>query len=639
LSGGAFYNIRELKRHNRGIKLETLRKVCQESSMDWEKVSDRIRSVGYKERIILRRRRLTAQHAYLLGLLYSTGRVDMKKNSIAFTNASRKLLGHVKTVYKKLFENSRLREYVRGFGLRVCGGEKEVIVLEAYNPVMKKMYEDLVLNHFGLPLNLGWLKRSIVSGFLAGMLDGNGFINLGGRSPEMGFVLKNFEHAKMMLLLLRNLGVLGWLVKTKDGGPFRVVVRSYRSCKSLCKLLYPYSFTKRKKLRILLEKIKKRVDKGMGLDEKPPSFFYTLLSKIMVEDSLPSFDAHYPIMLERYEMLSRNPGTAQALNTVNVSSGCAQGDLLLYGLRVLSDCELVPESIREIEYLDYDGLVYDVTLERAHNFLANGILVKNCCAAWFCPAGTGSGYPKYACRNGPEHGYYNLAIFFYGCNFDCLFCQNWSHKEISTSPQVTVEELVRVTLGNDRITCWCFFGGSPEPHLPFAINASRKILESLKGRRVMRVCFEWNGCGNEGLVKRCGELAFVSGGNIKFDLKAFDPTLSLALSGVKNDRAYRNFSMLFNEFYMERRELPVITATTLLVPGYVDEKEVEGIARFISEHDENIPYSLLIFHPDYMMRDLTITPVSQVKKCLAAAKKYLKNVNLGNVHLLSLAPP
>ncbi|MEM2094600.1 MAG: radical SAM protein, partial [Candidatus Bathyarchaeia archaeon] len=31
--------------------------------------------------------------------------------------------------------------------------------------------------------------------------------------------------------------------------------------------------------------------------------------------------------------------------------------------------------------------------------------VTNCCAAWFCPAGTGSGYPKYSYRSGPETGY------------------------------------------------------------------------------------------------------------------------------------------------------------------------------------------------------------------------------------------
>ena len=154
----------------------------------------------------------------------------------------------------------------------------------------------------------------------------------------------------------------------------------------------------------------------------------------------------------------------------------------------------------------------------------------------------------------------------------------------------------------------------------------------------MRICFEWNGCGNPKLVRQAAELAFESGGNIKFDLKAYTPSMSLALSGVPNKRAYENFEMVAREFYGERRDVPVLTATTLLVPGYVDEVEVEGIARFISELDPEIPYSLLVFHPDYYMSDLPITPKRQVEKCYQAARKYLKRVNIGNLHLLSWAP-
>jgi pyruvate formate lyase activating enzyme len=104
--------------------------------------------------------------------------------------------------------------------------------------------------------------------------------------------------------------------------------------------------------------------------------------------------------------------------------------------------------------------------------------VTNCCSAWFCPAGTGAGYPKYACRRGPELGYYNLATFLYGCNFDCLFCQNSSHKRLHEVQPQGMEGLVERTLRNSRITCWCFFGGSPEPQLPFALNASRRILDT-----------------------------------------------------------------------------------------------------------------------------------------------------------------
>jgi len=260
--------------------------------------------------------------------------------------------------------------------------------------------------------------------------------------------------------------------------------------------------------------------------------------------------------------------------------------------------------------------------------------VTNCCSAWFCPAGTGAGYPKYAYTRGPEYDYYNLAIFFYGCNFNCLFCQNSSHKRFEEARIVTVKELIYATLSNTHISCWCFFGGSPEPQLPFAINASKCAIENLPSGRILRICFEWNGCGNKTLVNEAGELSLKTGGNIKFDIKAFSDSLSIALSGVSNRRAFENFEELYNRFYMDRPDLPVLTATTLLVPGYVDSEEVEGIAKFLADLNPEIPYSLLVFHPNYMMRDLPVTPIEQVVECYRVAKRYLKRVHVGNLHLI-----
>ena len=101
-----------------------------------------------------------------------------------------------------------------------------------------------------------------------------------------------------------------------------------------------------------------------------------------------------------------------------------------------------------------------------------------CCAAFFCPAATGFGYQEFTHTPGLEIGYENLAISLYGYNFDCLFCQNPSHKEIHQQDPRSVDELVEMTLQHDRISCWCCFGGSPDLQLPFAIKASRKILPS-----------------------------------------------------------------------------------------------------------------------------------------------------------------
>ena len=238
-------------------------------------------------------------------------------------------------------------------------------------------------------------------------------------------------------------------------------------------------------------------------------------------------------------------------------------------------------------------------------------LPTNCCAAWFCPGSS-------------QFAKVNIAVFFYGCNFDCLFCQNASHKEFRTVKAVSVKDFVSSVNQREDAYCVCYFGGSPEPQLPFAIRASERILAD----RTVRICWEWNGCGNKTLVKRAAELSFKSGGIVKFDLKALDPNLSLALSGVSNERAYENFELIATEFFADS-DPPVLTATTLLVPFYVDEKEVELIAAFIANINPDIPYSLLVFHPSFHMRDMPITPREEVFKCYEAAKRHLNNVNIG----------
>ncbi|GAB4365832.1 MAG: radical SAM protein [Calditrichia bacterium] len=243
-------------------------------------------------------------------------------------------------------------------------------------------------------------------------------------------------------------------------------------------------------------------------------------------------------------------------------------------------------------------------------------LPTNCCAAWFC--------------TGSQRQGYNLAVFFYGCNFDCLFCQNASHKQLTEASQLSAEQLIEAAL-DSRVQCICFFGGSPEPHLPFTIRVARRILEASSQSKP--VCWEWNGCGHPKLVIKAAELAAQSGGTIKFDLKAYHPHVVKALCGVDNREALENFTTLAQKFPRNS----FLTATTLLVPYYVDRKEVENIARFISSLDRDIPYSLLIFHPEFYIRDLPITPRAQVRECLEAAQNHLNRVNLGNQHLLQFS--
>ncbi len=259
----------------------------------------------------------------------------------------------------------------------------------------------------------------------------------------------------------------------------------------------------------------------------------------------------------------------------------------------------------------------------------------NCCAAWFCPARTGAGYPEFATRKGREIGYHNLSIFFYGCSFNCLFCQNKNHKNVNIGSKVSISKLTDVYKNNNSISCVCFFGGSPEPQFPFALSLSKRILNiAKKEKRIARICWEWNGNGIQKFVKKAAELSLISGGNIKFDLKAWNSNIHKALTGVDNKKVLENFKYVGIEFFNQRPELPVLNATTLLVPGYVDEDEVENIAAFIASIDENIPYSLLGFYPHFEFTDLPLTSLQHAENCYKVASAHLTNVNIGNKHLL-----
>ncbi len=261
-------------------------------------------------------------------------------------------------------------------------------------------------------------------------------------------------------------------------------------------------------------------------------------------------------------------------------------------------------------------------------------LPTNCVADWFCPGGTGAGYPQYSSCPGPERGYTNLAVFYHACNFNCLFCQNWTFKKATfKGAKITARELAGAV--RKKTACICYFGGDPTPQLPHALAAARLALENAKnsGRRV-RICWETNGAMQEQWLKPLVDSSLNNGGIIKFDLKALSEEIHLALCGVSNSQTLKNFAALAARLG-ERPEVPLVCASTLLVPGYVDLEEIHGLARFIARLNPAIPYSLLGFYPQFYLHDLPITTQDFAFKAQKTAKEAgLQNVHLGNVHLL-----
>lgn len=259
-------------------------------------------------------------------------------------------------------------------------------------------------------------------------------------------------------------------------------------------------------------------------------------------------------------------------------------------------------------------------------------LPTNCVANWVCPGGSGSGYPHFSHARTEEWGYKNLAVFFKTCTFNCLFCQNWHYREESLSrgklgPTAIADRV------DEKTSCICYFGGDPTPQLRYAIQATKIALEKKKGE-ILRICWETNGSMNEKLLDEAADISFGSGGCVKFDIKAWSEEIHVALCGVSNWKTLKNFERLASRV-KQRPNPPFLVASTLLVPGYIDEDEVANIARFIAGLDPEIPYSLLGFHPRFYMDDLPRTSLRHAKRCLEAAQKTgLKCVRIGNLHLL-----
>ncbi|NPA05405.1 MAG: radical SAM protein [Crenarchaeota archaeon] len=266
----------------------------------------------------------------------------------------------------------------------------------------------------------------------------------------------------------------------------------------------------------------------------------------------------------------------------------------------------------------------------------------NCVATPVCPAATSEGYPEYTFTRGVERGYYNLAVFMLGCNLDCLFCQNIEHKTLlALGPPREyihgVDELVEAAM-DPRVTCICFFGGDPTPHMPLLLRASRRILEEAAAPK--RICWETNGLASEPLMREAARLSLESGGIVKVDWKAWSPEIYSVLTGVDGEAATRalkrNTALIVDMWHSSgRRSPPLLVVSMLLVPGYVDEEEVYGVAEYLAGMDRDIPLVLLAFHPQHLMRDLPTTSRRHAASCIEAARRAgLRRVFLGNEWLL-----
>jgi len=210
-----------------------------------------------------------------------------------------------------------------------------------------------------------------------------------------------------------------------------------------------------------------------------------------------------------------------------------------------------------------------------------------------------------------------------GCNFKCGFCQNWQISQVSkTEPPDS-------------------WGKRLSPSRIVAAAKSRNCLSIAYTYTEPTIFFEY-AYETAKLAKEAGIYnVFVNNGYMSKDaLDTILPYLDAANVDLKSfrDDFYKKICkarispVLDSIRYMKKLGIWV-EITTLIVPGQNDsEEELKDIARFIAGVDENIPWHISRFHPDYEFTQYSSTPLEVLKKAENIGKSAgLRYIYLGNV--------
>lgn len=311
----------------------------------------------------------------------------------------------------------------------------------------------------------------------------------------------------------------------------------------------------------------------------------------------------------RFGLAERPPATKGGVTCALCSRGCtmAQGERGFCNLREGVPAGSGGTRLRHLAGRPSRGLLH----------WYQDPLPTNCVADWVC-----AGHDR--------HGMHNLAVFYASCTFNCLFCQNWHFRDVDPLASEGLSAEALAACATSDTFCVCYFGGDPASQMPHALASARSLAAS-----GIRVCWETNGTQNPKLLDRALRLSLETGGIVKFDLKAFDERLHVALTGASNRRTLANFERAAR-LAVDRPSPPLVMASTLLVPGYVTPGEVEAIARFIASIDPETPYSLLGFAPRFAAADLPFTSRRLAREAEQAARDAgLHKVRIGNLHALA----
>ncbi|MEX2722382.1 MAG: AmmeMemoRadiSam system radical SAM enzyme [Candidatus Freyarchaeota archaeon] len=207
----------------------------------------------------------------------------------------------------------------------------------------------------------------------------------------------------------------------------------------------------------------------------------------------------------------------------------------------------------------------------------------------------------------------------WSCNFTCPWCQNW---EISKHPPDEFKNYVSPEQFMRLVKAYRCQGTS------ISFNEPTLLLEySLDVFRLAKKMGYYNTYVTNGyMTPQALELLIESGLDaMNVDVKGCKETVQ-KYCGADVEHVWRNI-------HESKKRGIHIEITTLVIPRVNDDVDcLRSIAQRIREEDENIPWHVTRFHPEYKMTDREATPIQTLERARELGlSEGLKYVYIGNV--------
>jgi pyruvate-formate lyase-activating enzyme len=271
----------------------------------------------------------------------------------------------------------------------------------------------------------------------------------------------------------------------------------------------------------------------------------------------------------------------------------------------------------------------------------------------------------------PEH-YFSL--YQSGCNHGCLKCHSWEFTQKAKGQWLEAEKIgsiakeyeqyVTIWEPRERATMWhatdlcrscgaCVTSTTKGPLCPNTLEPE-KIVLSPQGfgpaRNIMAFtggdvscCVDFYCQAAEEIKKNCSNMWVLIESNgygltpqnldrlrdsgadsFWLDIKAFDEEIYKKLCGTTNEWILKAPAEIIKRGF-------ILEVLTLFIPGWVEDDQIEKIARLLIDVDEGIPMTILAFFPEYKMQDTKSPTLDDMLRVFKRIKKIgLKNVKLGN---------